>query len=80
MILDAKVQMMNLANETYTIFIDTKHSTEKYYKDERGWAKVSTRGREFRMTAEQVLNHLLPVLAGLKDDLVVRVKHKDTDE
>jgi hypothetical protein len=31
-----------------------------------GWLKFSAKGKEFRMTAEQVLNHLLPAMAGVK--------------
>jgi len=37
-----------------------------YYRDKTGWLKARTHGRTFRATAEQVLNHVLPVLAGLK--------------
>ena len=49
---------MSLKNKSYVIYIGTKNFTEKYFKDEKGWLKVSARGRELRMTAEQVLNHL----------------------
>lgn len=58
----------------------TKNFTEKYYKDREGWLKVSARGKKFRMTAEQVLNHLLPAVAGVKTGLVVKVEHVDGDE
>jgi len=68
---------MNLANDRYVILIRTKTSTERYYRDERGWLKVSTRGRTFRATAEQVLNHVLPVLAGMKPRLTINVEHHD---
>ena len=68
---------MNLKNDSYTIFLGTKNFTEKYYKDEKGWLKISARGKEFRMTAEQVLNHLLPAAAGVKPGLIVRVEHED---
>ncbi|HLW34153.1 MAG TPA: hypothetical protein VKS98_00685 [Chthoniobacterales bacterium] len=68
---------MNLTNETYTIFIHTKSATEKYYRDKQGWLKISTRGRKFRATAEQVLNHLLPALAGIKPNVNVTVEHHD---
>ena len=71
---------MNLKNESYIIFIGTKNFTEKYYKDEGGWAKVSARGKEFRMTAEQVLNHLLPVVAGVKKNLILKVEHGDIEK
>ena len=58
---------MDLTNESYVIWIGTKRFTERYYRDERGWLKVSARGRTFRMTAEQVLNHVLPALARSPD-------------
>jgi hypothetical protein len=66
---------MNLTNDSYTILISTRNSTERYYRDKDGWLKVSSRGRKFRATAEQVLNHLLPALAGLKPGLIVNVEH-----
>lgn len=53
----------------------TKNFTEKYYKDKDGWLKISAKGKEFRMTAEQVLNHLLPAVAGIKTNLILRVEH-----
>jgi hypothetical protein len=68
---------MNLTNESYVILISTKSSTERYYRDKTGWVKVSTRGRTFRATAEQVLNHLLPALAGVKPNLTVEVEHRE---
>ena len=66
---------MNLTNDSYTILISSKNWTERYYRDQAGWLKVSTRGRKFRATAEQVLNHVLPALAGLKPNLTVTVEH-----
>jgi hypothetical protein len=68
---------MNLTNDSYTILIGTKTRTERYYRDKAGWLKVSTRGRKFRATAEQVLNHLLPALAGIKPNLTIKVEHHD---
>ena len=69
---------MNLKNNSYVIFIGTKNFTEKYYKDNKGWLKISARGRKFRMTAEQVLNHLLPAVASVKKNLILKVKHQET--
>ena len=66
---------MRLTNESYVILIRTKNATERYFRDKKGWLKVSTRGRKFRATAEQVLNHLLPALAGLKRHVTVEVEH-----
>jgi hypothetical protein len=68
---------MNLTNESYLILISTKNTTERYYRDKSGWVKVSTRGRTFRATAEQVLNHLLPALAGVKPNLTIKVEHHE---
>jgi hypothetical protein len=69
---------MNLTNDSYVIWIRMKNSTERYYRDKAGWIKRSTRGRRFRATAEQVLNHLLPALAGLKPNVTVQVDHPDS--
>ena len=66
---------MNLKNENYLILMGTKNFTEKYYKDKDGWLKISARGKKFRMTSEQVLNHLLPAIAGVKPNLILKVKH-----
>jgi hypothetical protein len=68
---------MNLKNESYTIYLGTKNFTEKYYKDKDGWLKISARGKKFRMTAEQVLNHLLPAFAGVKPNLIIKVEHTE---
>lgn len=68
---------MDLTNESYVILIGTKNFAERYYRDKQGWVKVSARGRKFRATAEQVLNHLLPALAGIKPNVTVRVEHRE---
>ena len=68
---------MKLTNDSYIILISTKNFTERYYRDKTGWLKVSARGRRFRMTAEQVLNHILPALAGIKPNLTIKVEHHD---
>jgi hypothetical protein len=68
---------MNLKNDSYVILIGNKNFTERYYRDRTGWVKVSASGREFHMTAEQVLNHVLPALAGVKPDVVIKVEHHD---
>ena len=68
---------MNLTNDSYVILISTKNATERYYRDTFGWVKVSTRGRTFRATAEQVLNHVLPALAGIKPNVTIKVEHHE---
>lgn len=68
---------MNLKNNSYVIFIGTKNFTEKYCKDSKGWLKISATGRKFRMTAEQVLNHLLPAIAAIKPNIILKVEHHE---
>ena len=67
---------MKLTNDRYVISIATSNFTERYYRDEAGWLKISARGRTFRMTAEQVLNHVLPALAGVKPGVAITVEHR----
>src|SRR5438552_7549695 len=68
---------MDLTNDSYVIVIGTKNFTECYYRDKTGWLKVSARGRKFRATAEQVLNHVLPAVAGIKPNVTIKVEHRD---
>jgi hypothetical protein len=69
---------MKMTNDTYCVVLQGKRTTERYYRDKTGWLKVSARGRVFRMTAEQVLNHLLPALAfGDRLGLAVTVEHHE---
>jgi hypothetical protein len=67
---------MKLTNDSYVIRMGTKKFTETYYRDKEGWLKISARGRKFRMTAEQLLNHLLPAVAGVKPNLMVKVEYR----
>ena len=67
---------MKLTNDSYIILMGTKYFTERYYRDKTGWLKISAHGRRFRMTAEQVLNHLLPAVAGLRPNHIVKVNHR----
>ncbi len=68
--------MTDLRNDTYVILVRAGRGTERYYRDKNGWVKVSVRGRTFRATAEQVLNHLLPALAGgAGGPVTVEVEH-----
>ena len=69
--------MGRLTNDRYIITLHAGRGVERYYRDRDGWVKESTRGRLFRATAEQVLNHLLPALAGLKKNVSVSVEHRD---
>lgn len=67
---------MTKTNDSYCVVLRGRRIVERYYRDKSGWLKVSNRGRVFRMTAEQVLNHVLPALAfGDTLGLKVTVEH-----
>lgn len=69
---------MKKTNDTYCVVFEGKRTRERYYRDQEGWLKVSNRGRVFRASAEQVLNHLLPALAFQHElDLKVTIEHYD---
>jgi hypothetical protein len=71
---------MRLTNDRYLVTLRAGRGVEHYYRDGAEWIKESTRGRKFKATAEQVLNHLLPALAGVKPGLVVVVEHEDASD
>lgn len=54
----------------------TKNFTETYYKEKDSWVKMSAKGNKFKMTADQVLNHLLPAIAEVKTGLIWKVEYK----
>lgn len=68
----AEVSRVRKRNDSYCVVFQGDRIVERYYRDKSGWLKVSNRGRVFRMTAEQVLNHVLPALA-FGDSLGLRV-------
>ena len=68
---------MRLTNDCYLITLHAGSGVEHYYRDGPSWVKESTRRRRFPATAEQVLNHLLPALAGVNPRVSVTVEHRD---
>jgi len=71
---------MKLTNDSYIISIGTKNFTEKYFRDKDGWVKISAKGNKFRITAEQLLNHLLPAISSIKSGLIWKVEYKHQKE
>jgi len=73
--------LTNALNETVLpefkkwLGVRVKNFSEKYYKNGKAWVKVSAKNNTFRMTAEQVLNHLLPALSGIKSNLKIKVEY-----
>ena len=68
---------MKLTNDSYKILIGTKNFTESYFREKNGWVKISAKGNKFKMTAEQVLNHILPAMAGIKSNIFIKVEHSE---
>jgi hypothetical protein len=71
---------MQLKNNECTIYITTKHGyTQRYRKEKNGWTQTNPNGKVRLVSAEQLLSHILPSLAGI-GPLSVRVeldKHKN---
>ena len=70
---------LRLTNDSYLITLRAGSGVEHYYRDGPAWTKLSVRGRKFGATAEQVLNHLLPALAGVNARVSVEVRNRDLD-
>ena len=61
-------------NADYAIQITTRRGrTWRYEKVQGGWTQTGPTGKVRRMTAEQLLSHLLPPLAGDQPSLEVAV-------
>ena len=71
---------MRLTNDCYLVTLQVGSGVEHYYRDGDRWTKLTTRGRRLPATAEQVMNHLLPALAGVKPGIEVTVQHRDVSE
>jgi hypothetical protein len=64
-------------NTDYVIYIATKNGkTWKYLKENEGWTQTAPTGIVRRLSAEQLLSHLLPPLASDQPNLSVTVKQK----
>ena len=71
-----------MKNTDCVIYITTKRGyTQIYHKDNNGWTQTSSKGIVRKMTAEQLLSHLLPpLIADNKSHLIVRVERNRTKE
>ena len=56
-----------MKNSECTIYIISKGRwIQKFKKEKDGWILTTTKGTEYPCSAEQMLSHLLPVIAGIK--------------
>jgi len=66
-----------MRNTDYVIRITTKRGRAwSYVKDENGWTQTTPTGVIRRMTAEQLVSHLLPPLAADQPHLNVSVARR----
>ena len=76
------LEIRNMKNDECIIYFITKGGSKQiWYKDKQGWKQKSGRGIIRRVTAEQLVSHLLPPLTkGTKTyghvKLVVKRKRK----
>jgi len=64
-------------NTDYVICITTKRGrTWSYVKEDNGWTQTAPTGIVRRLSAEQLLSHLLPPLAADQPGLSVRVERR----
>ena len=65
-----------MKNSECTIYIMFKdRCINKFRKEKEGWVLTSSNGTVYSCTAEQMISHLLPALAGIKGpNLTVRVE------
>ncbi len=64
-----------MRNSDYMIRIATKSGrTWRHVKDGESWKRTGPNGRVYRMSADQLLSHLLPPLAGDQPGLTVSVR------
>jgi hypothetical protein len=71
---------MQLTNDCYLVTLRFGSGVEHYFRDGERWTKLTARGRRMPATAEQVMNHLLPALAGAKPGIDVEVRHREIDD
>jgi len=57
---------VQMKNNECTIYITTKRGyVQRYRKEKDGWTQTSPNGKVRQLTAEQLLSHILPPLAGI---------------
>jgi hypothetical protein len=68
---------VTLRNTEYRITCSSEDGRFYYSfaKDQNGWHQSTAAGNRHKATAEQVLNHLLPALAGVKPKVRVVVEY-----
>jgi len=62
-----------MKNNECTIYIITKHGISQIYrKEKKSWTQTSSKGVVRPCTAEQLLSHILPPIAGIVPSIMVK--------
>jgi len=65
-----------MKNNECIIYVSTKRGyTQIYRREKNGWTQTSPNGKVRKLSAEQLLSHILPSLAGV-GPLNIRVEKK----
>jgi hypothetical protein len=70
-------------NRDYVIYIVTKGGRSRAWAHRKVgevWLRTGPDGQSYRMTAEQLLSHLLPVLAGDQPAAQIVVERRNLNE
>ena len=66
-----------MRNDECIIYIYYKDKlVNTWYKENKKWVLISSKGNTHQATAEQCISHLLPAI--MKEDYTVKVEQKDT--
>jgi len=67
-----------MKNSECTIYIMSKNGwIQKFRKEKDSWTLTTRKGTAYPCTAEQLLSHILPTLAGMKPSCTVKVKRNE---
>ncbi len=72
-----------MRNRDYVIYIVTKGGRSRAWAHQKAgdvWLRTGPDGQVWRMTAEQLLSHLLPVLAGDQPAAQIVVEHRKAED
>ena len=68
---------MTSSNTEYVVYITTTNGrTWSHVREDSGWTRIGPNGRVHQLSAEQLLSHVLPPLAGDQPSLSVRVERR----
>jgi hypothetical protein len=69
-----------MKNTEYIIYISTKPgSTWTYRREKDSWTQTTPKGKVRKLTAEQLLSHILPPLGKDQPGIIVKVERIESE-